>query len=211
MHNAYTVLPNPTQAALSARPNAPTNQESQAMTVIAADTLIRGEVIFANPAQILGKVEGKVTSSAELLLGAGSECKATVQATTLIVEGSVEGDVIATERLELNSTARVQGDLIAAKLVVAEGASFSGHCIVGPEAAKRASANAEHTPSNGVANGQYAGSGHNTGVHTGLNAGVKPRVLARPSINTNPDLDATLAGLESKLAGFGKAKAAAGE
>jgi cytoskeletal protein CcmA (bactofilin family) len=170
------------------------------LTLIAPDTHIRGEVTFQNPAQILGRVEGKVTSSSELLIGASAECRATVQAATLIVEGTVEGDVIATDRLELNASAKITGDLVASRLVVAEGATFSGHCLVGPEAARKAA-------------GQNAGA---VGTPAPLQGPPettppKPRLVARPQVHTSSDLDATLAGLESKLAGFTKAKAAAGE
>jgi cytoskeletal protein CcmA (bactofilin family) len=170
------------------------------LTLIAPDTHIRGEVTFQNPAQILGRIEGKVTSTSELLIGSSAECRATVQAATLIVEGTVEGDVIATDRLELNTSARITGDLVASRLVVAEGATFSGHCIVGPEAARKAA-------------GQNPGAAGNGVPQQSLVEGApsKPRLVARPQVHTSSDLDATLAGLESKLAGFTKAKAAAGE
>jgi cytoskeletal protein CcmA (bactofilin family) len=54
------------------------------------------------------------------------------------VDGLVEGNVTARERVELNSKAKVKGDLVTARLVVADGASFVGHVAVGPEAIKSA-------------------------------------------------------------------------
>ena len=42
--------------------------------------------------------------------------------------------LMARDRIQLNSTARVNGDVVAEKLIGAEGASFNGRCCVGPEA-----------------------------------------------------------------------------
>lgn len=157
-------------------------------TIIAPDTLIRGELIFQNAAIVLGKVEGKIISQGQLQLGQGSECKAGVQAGTLIIDGTVEGDVVATERLELNTTAQIKGDVVAAKLIVAEGASFSGHCLVGPDAVKRAT------------QGQVPVVSTDNKVRTtAKNAPAVP-------IAQNGELENSLAGLESKLAGFSRAR-----
>jgi cytoskeletal protein CcmA (bactofilin family) len=51
----------------------------------------------------------------------------------------VDGNLHARERIELTAKAKMKGDLVAAKLVVAEGASFVGHVTVGPEATKAGS------------------------------------------------------------------------
>ena len=61
---------------------------------------------------------------------------ADVEATAIIVEGEVRGNLTANERIELKQSARYEGDLNATKLVVDEGAVFSGHVTVGPEAVK---------------------------------------------------------------------------
>jgi cytoskeletal protein CcmA (bactofilin family) len=179
-------------------------------TVIAADTVIRGEMVVQQTAYVLGRVEGKLTSAADLVIGPGAECRATVQAAALIVEGTIEGDVIATERLELNATAKVVGDITAARLTVAEGAVFTGHCTIGPEAARRAADGAR--PAGASAPGQPA--------HPAGEPVVRPRVVTRTAthsalgvtsgssagLNGAADLDATLAGLESKLAGLARVK-----
>ena len=50
------------------------------------------------------------------------------------MDGSVQGPLFARDRLTLTKNAQVQGDLTAGTLVVSEGASFVGHCNVGPRA-----------------------------------------------------------------------------
>lgn len=111
--------------------------ETDTTTIIGRDATFKGELTFQSPARILGTVEGRVHAGAPLHIGESAQCRATVQGTQVRVEGLIEGDVIASERAELTSKARVKGDLTAGALVVAEGASFVGHCRVGPEAVQQ--------------------------------------------------------------------------
>jgi cytoskeletal protein CcmA (bactofilin family) len=157
------------------------------ITTIGPDAVIRGEFTFQSSARILGQVEGKIVTGGQLHVGEHSVCKASVDASVIIVDGTIEGDVLARERLELSGTAIINGDITTAKLIVAEGASFTGHCTVSQEASSKPKGEpAKHVPANG------------------------PRTQAKPARqvqNNNDhhnDLDAQLAGLESKLASFSK-------
>jgi len=107
-------------------------------TVIGPGAKFKGEMTLDGPAQILGTIEGSIQSSGQITIGQGSACHATVEAGTIIVDGNVEGDLIARERLQLTGKANVTGDIAAASLVVAEGAAFVGHVSVGPEAVTNA-------------------------------------------------------------------------
>jgi cytoskeletal protein CcmA (bactofilin family) len=105
-------------------------------TVIGTGTHIKGEMSFEGSARLLGSFEGKISAKGELQIADGASCKAAVDAGTITIDGSVEGNVTARERVELTARAKMKGDLVAAKLLVAEGATFTGHVTVGPEAAK---------------------------------------------------------------------------
>lgn len=108
------------------------------VTVIAADTHIRGEMSFDRTARVFGKFDGKVSAKGELQIAEGAICHAEVDAAKVTVDGAIEGNVSAQDRIQLNNKARIKGDIKSAKLVVAEGASLFGHCAVGPQAAKAA-------------------------------------------------------------------------
>lgn len=120
-------------------------------TVIGSDTHIKGEMTFQGSARLLGTFEGRISAQGELQVAEGATCKATVEAGTVIVDGAVEGDLNARDRVQLNAKAKIQGDLVASKLVVAEGASFVGHVTVGPEAGKTAAAKAGDTRARSLA------------------------------------------------------------
>ena len=63
-----------------------------------------------------------------------AKLQADVDAGAIFVEGEVNGNLTANDRIELKNSARYQGDLQASKLVVDEGAVFRGHVTVGPDA-----------------------------------------------------------------------------
>lgn len=105
-------------------------------TIIGADTHFKGEMSFDSSCRILGKFEGTIDAKGQLHVADGASCKAQVKAANITVDGNVEGNVHATDKVQLNAKARITGDVVAAKLVVAEGASFTGHVQVGPDAAR---------------------------------------------------------------------------
>jgi cytoskeletal protein CcmA (bactofilin family) len=155
-------------------PEFQTNQTSRTTTVIGPDTHIKGEMVFDSTARILGTFEGRVIAKGEIQIGEGAACKAAVEGTIVIVDGLIEGDVTARERVQLNSKARVIGDIVAATLVVAEGATFIGNCRVGADAVKGAK------PAQG------------------------PRPAQQPQVNGRTELESTLAGLEARLTGMAR-------
>jgi cytoskeletal protein CcmA (bactofilin family) len=104
------------------------------VTVIGVGARFKGDLTLEGPAQILGVIEGQINSSGQVTVGSGASCQARVEAATIIVDGNVAGDLIARERLQLTNKAIVNGDISAAALVVADGATFIGHVAVGPEA-----------------------------------------------------------------------------
>ncbi|HEX8875945.1 MAG TPA: polymer-forming cytoskeletal protein [Phycisphaerales bacterium] len=106
------------------------------VTIIGRDAKIKGELSFDASAKILGTFEGKIIAKGEVIIGETATCRATVEAGNVIVDGPLEGDVIARDRLQLTAKAKVKGDITAGSLSVIEGASFVGHCKVGPEAVK---------------------------------------------------------------------------
>jgi len=113
-------------------------EQTNQTTIIGPDTHIKGEMSFDNTARLLGTFEGKITAKGELQVAEGAACRAEVEASRVTVDGTVEGNMNARERVSLNANAEMRGDRSAAKLVVAEGAVFVGHCSVGPDAAKTA-------------------------------------------------------------------------
>lgn len=88
---------------------------------------IKGDVTAGEDFTISGRVEGSVDASGHMVtLAAGSCIVGDVEAGTIIVAGRVEGSLVATERLKVDATAEITGDIIAPRLSVADGALVQG-------------------------------------------------------------------------------------
>lgn len=105
-------------------------------TVLGPDTRFKGEMAFDGAAKILGRFEGTINANGEIEIGPTAKCKAVIEASSVVVDGTVEGNVTGREKVKLTANAKLHGDLIAKTLVIAEGAAFVGHCRVGPDATK---------------------------------------------------------------------------
>jgi cytoskeletal protein CcmA (bactofilin family) len=114
--------------------DAPTNQEFP--TILGPDASFKGELTFEKGLRLMGKMEGKINTPGRLHVAKEARMQADVESGSVVVEGDVRGNLTASDRIELKSTARYEGDLRATKLTVDEGAIFSGHVAVGPEAMK---------------------------------------------------------------------------
>jgi cytoskeletal protein CcmA (bactofilin family) len=104
-------------------------------TVIGGDVVIKGDVGVERGMRVDGQIEGTVSTKGKVLVGKTGQLKADIRAGTLMIEGRVSGNVSA-ERVQIEASGQVFGDLNATKLVVSEGATFVGKVNVSPEAVK---------------------------------------------------------------------------
>ena len=110
------------------------NQDFQ--TTLGPDAVFKGELTFDKGLRLHGRLEGKINTAGRLHVAKEAKMSADVDAGAIIVEGDVKGNLTAADRIEMKQSARYEGDLRTTKLVVDEGAVFSGNVTVGPEAVK---------------------------------------------------------------------------
>jgi cytoskeletal protein CcmA (bactofilin family) len=106
-------------------------------TIIGPDASFKGELTFEKGLRLVGKLDGRISTAGRLHIAKEAHLQAEVESGTIIVEGEVKGNLTANDRIELKQTARVVGDLRAAKMTVEDGAIFDGHVSVGPDAVKK--------------------------------------------------------------------------
>ncbi len=135
--------------ALTAR----TSVRGEGMAHIGKAIAIRGDLTGEEDLLIEGRVEGKVELPKNAVtIGQHGRVRAEVHAKSVTVIGRVAGNVLATERVEIQATGIVEGDVRAPRLVVQEGAVINGVIeMTGREnqartAGKDASAAASPTP-----------------------------------------------------------------
>lgn len=92
-------------------------------------TVLTGETNFQAMLRVDGHLTGRVTSEdGTLVVGSSGRVDANIMVAAAIIGGTVNGDIIATEKLELGRTARVVGNVQTPRLLIEEGAIFEGSC-----------------------------------------------------------------------------------
>jgi cytoskeletal protein CcmA (bactofilin family) len=107
--------------------SAATVAASRTACVIGAKTVIKGDVLGDEDVIVEGTIEGQVRITKDLRVSPGGTVRAAVEAQSIIVSGEVVGDCAASQRVEIQASGRLTGNLRAPKIVIAEGALFKGN------------------------------------------------------------------------------------
>ena len=114
-------------ASTSAAPQPDNRRIERDMVNIGKSVVIKGELNGSEDLTIDGQVEGKIELKDHVLtIGPNGDVQGEVSAKQVTVVGKIAGNVVASERIEVRETGRIQGDLIAPRLTVAEGAVING-------------------------------------------------------------------------------------
>jgi cytoskeletal protein CcmA (bactofilin family) len=92
---------------------------------------IKGSVKFRNELLVDGEVEGTIDSTGVLTIGEHGSIRGEIRSRSVTARGTVEGNIFATERCELQAGCTLHGDIEAPRLVVEENATFFGSAKVG--------------------------------------------------------------------------------
>jgi cytoskeletal protein CcmA (bactofilin family) len=97
------------------------------MVNIGKSVIIKGDLSGSEDLTIEGQVEGKIELRQNILtIGPNGKIKAAVFAKAVVVQGEVQGDITATERVDIRDAGSVDGDLSAPRIAIADGAHFRG-------------------------------------------------------------------------------------
>lgn len=106
--------------------------ESKA-TVLARDDVLTGKLQLKSGGQVLGNFNGQIESDGDLLIGPEAHVEADIRSERVTIAGFVRGNVIASSRLKITTTGRLEGDAKVGALVVQEGGVHLGVIRVHPE------------------------------------------------------------------------------
>jgi cytoskeletal protein CcmA (bactofilin family) len=123
--------------AVAAPSRAITDSESMARDIkegrlsgfVGHGTVLTGETNFEAMLRVDGHLMGTVASdSGTLLVGTNGQVDANISVAAAMVNGNVNGDIIATEKIQLGRTARVVGNITTPRLILEDGAVLEGSC-----------------------------------------------------------------------------------
>lgn len=98
----------------------------------------KGTLTFEGTVRIDGKLEGEVVTRDTLVIGESAELKAELNVGTLVVSGTVRGNITASQRIEAHRPARIIGNIKTPVLSIEEGVSFEGSCSMAEKEPKGA-------------------------------------------------------------------------
>ena len=92
-------------------------------------TVLTGETSFQAMLRVDGHLTGRVTSeNGTLIVGSNGRVDANIMVLAASINGTINGDIIALERVELGRTAHVVGNIQTPRLVIEDAALFEGNC-----------------------------------------------------------------------------------
>lgn len=109
------------------------NSKENGVTLIAANTEVSGDVHFVNQLYINGHIKGNVTadtgSDATVVVSEEGSVAGEIRVPNVVVNGSVEGNVYATKRMELAQNAEVKGNVYYKLIEMQLGAMVDGQLV----------------------------------------------------------------------------------
>ena len=96
------------------------------LSIIAAGMHFVGDLQGPGLIKIDGRIDGSISGARQIIVGRDGAVRGNVHATEVILAGSVDGTVIGNERVELQGTSTLNGDVHTRLIVVNEGARING-------------------------------------------------------------------------------------
>jgi cytoskeletal protein CcmA (bactofilin family) len=95
------------------------------------DSIFKGKIVSEGIFRLDGKVEGEIFHRGTLIIGETAVIKGRLEVNALNLNGMVEGEVTAKERVEIHSKGKLLGSIFTPILVIQDGGIFDGNCSMG--------------------------------------------------------------------------------
>jgi cytoskeletal protein CcmA (bactofilin family) len=105
----------------------------QKATVLGRDDALSGRLQLKGGGQLLGNFSGQVECDGDLLIGPEAHVEADIRSERVTIAGFLRGNIVASSRLKITNTGRLEGDARVGSLVVQEGGVHHGVIRVHPE------------------------------------------------------------------------------
>jgi len=99
-------------------------------TILSSDIDFSGTLNFEKPFLIRGKLSGTIISRGLLVVDEEAVVNANINASRVVIRGSVKGDVSASEKVEISITGKLVGNVSAPEIFMETGCVFNGRCTM---------------------------------------------------------------------------------
>ena len=122
-----SMKPSASKDSSAARTPADVKPASNVVMNLGKSVVIKGELSASEDLTLYGQMEGRVTLPGHTLtIAQHADIKAAITANAVVIQGAVTGNVTARERVEIQTTGSVAGDVTAPRLAMADGGCLSG-------------------------------------------------------------------------------------
>jgi cytoskeletal protein CcmA (bactofilin family) len=115
-----TTMPNPTSGELGS--------SQPATTLLGKGSEFEGKLSFEGTVRVDGKLSGEIFTDDVLIVGEGAEVNAEVTVGSIVIQGTVRGNITAKRSVEIHSPGRVKGNINTPSLFIEKGVVFDGQC-----------------------------------------------------------------------------------
>lgn len=99
--------------------------------MLVSGTVVTGDMSSKTDIRIDGILEGNLQCDAKVVVGKNGLVQGNILCASILVEGKIDGDVLAKEKMHLMASAVITGGLATNKLIIEDGAMFSGVAMMG--------------------------------------------------------------------------------
>jgi len=105
-------------------------EEIGGINIIAAGTVLTGDIVAAGDCRIDGVLKGNITSNSKIFIGKTGMIEGNVECSSIEIEGEAKSNINASDFLSLRNTAVLTGNVRVCKIAIEPGANFVGNCTM---------------------------------------------------------------------------------
>jgi len=117
-------------------PQTPTTGEAgataQVTTLLGRGSEFEGKLSFEGTVRVDSKLSGEIFTEDVLIVGEGAEVNAEISVGSIVIQGTVRGNIVAKRGVEIHTPGRVHGNINTPSLFVEKGVLFDGQCQMEP-------------------------------------------------------------------------------
>jgi cytoskeletal protein CcmA (bactofilin family) len=102
-------------------------------SVISEDCIFTGNIVTKGSIKIEGTVDGSISEAKEVFISKTSKITGDISSEKCVIYGNVKGNILVNDMVEVMSSASVEGNITAPRIMIEEGAFFNGEINMKPK------------------------------------------------------------------------------
>ncbi len=99
-------------------------------TILGAESTFEGHLTFQGTIRIDGNFKGEIATKDVLVIGQGAKVEAEIKVGAVVINGTVRGNIIAENSVEVHAPGRIYGNITTPVLTIDRGVIFEGQCVM---------------------------------------------------------------------------------